>query len=484
MPARIWIFWALFLVRGTFYSVMQPMWEGWDEYAHFAWIQHWSDQGTLPRTTDSISREIDESMRLAPLPWELNWIGPPYLTHVDWWALPASERDARARQLAQLSPAFAHQPATSIHGKPFVFYEAQQPPLFYWLASPMMRLADNWPIHDRVLLVRLFSVLLASMAIPFTFLAARVVLGSGAIFVAALLAVAPGFAIDAAHVANDGLAIGLAAIFLWLITREKTTWIAAGTVLGAAILAKASLVVLAPVLIVLWFRRPKQMGLALALGFAIGGWWYVRNLVIGMPLTGWQESVPLSQVVAGALALFHHGGWINEAYTIAKSFTWFGAWSFITLRTWMYLALEGLAFAGMIAGLCQRGLRAPLTFTIAFMIAIIGGAAAYYAVHNVAGIPGWYLWPAGGAMAMLIVAGLRRYAIVFAAMLALTDLYGGAARMMPYYAGLAARNHGSVTQFSLAAARLNLPIWLAVLWIGSTIGIPLLMIQRRAKTRM
>jgi len=79
--------------------------------------------------------------------------------------------------------------------------------------------------------------------------------------------------IEAAHVANDGLAIGLAAVFLWLMAREKTIWVAAGTVLGAAILAKASLVVLVPVLIVLWFRRPKQMGFALALGFVIGGWW-------------------------------------------------------------------------------------------------------------------------------------------------------------------------------------------------------------------
>ncbi len=171
-------------------------------------------------------------------------------------------------------------------------------------------------------------------------------------YVAALLAVAPGFAIDAVHVANDGLAIGTAAIFLWLMTREKTRWLEAGTVLGAAILAKASLLVLAPVLIVLWFRRPRQMALALALAFGIGGWWYLRNLLIGMPLTGWQESVPLSQVAVSAVALFHHGGWVNEAYTIAKSFTWFGAWSFITLRTWMYLVLEGLAFVGMGVALC------------------------------------------------------------------------------------------------------------------------------------
>lgn len=463
---------------------MLPLWEGWDEYAHFAWIEHWSDRGTLPRTWDSVSREIDESMRLAPLPWELNWIGPPYLTHSEWWALPASERDERARELASLSPQLAHEPAVPINGRPFVFYEAQQPPLFYWMASPVARMTGEWPLSGRVLLIRLFSVLLASAAIPFTYLAARRVLDSAAVYVAALLAVAPGLAIDAAHVSNDGLAIGLAAVFLWLMTREKTTWLFAGAVLGAAILAKASLVVLAPVLIVLWFRRPKQWGLALALGFAIGGWWYLRNVLIGMPLTGWQESVPLSQVAGGALALFHHGGWINDAYTIAKSFTWFGAWSFLTLRTWMYLALEGVAFAGMAMGLRRPGIRVPLTFVGAFTIAIIGGAAAYYAVHQVAGIPGWYLWPAGGAMAILIAAGLRQYSILFAAMLALADLFGAAARMMPYYAGLAERNRGSITQFGAAVARLHLPAWIAVLWIGSTIAIPLLLLQRRAKTRM
>jgi hypothetical protein len=260
---------------------------------------------------------------------------------------------------------------------------------------------EQLAIHDRVLLIRLFSVLLASLSIPFTFLAAwGGALGSFAVYVAGPLAVAPGLVIDAAHVANDGLALGVAAIFLWLMTREKTSWNAAGTVLGAAILAKASLLVLAPVLIVLWCPRPKQMGLALTLGFAIGGWWYARNVLTGMPLTGWQESVPLTQIAASAVALFHHGGWINEAYTIAKSFTWFGAWSFITLRTWMYMVLEVLAFTGMLAGFRKQGLRAPRTVTVTFTIAIIGGAAAYYAVHNVAGIPGWYLWPSGGAMAL------------------------------------------------------------------------------------
>jgi hypothetical protein len=464
------------------------MWEGWDEYAHFAFVQHWIDRGTLPRTADRISREIDESMRLAPLPWELRWIGPPYLTHADWWALPESARAERMRGLASLLPAWAHEPAVPIEGRrPFVFYEAQQPPLFYWVACAVMRPAESWPIGTRVLLLRLLSVLLASAVIPFAFLAARRSLGlDGACCVSGLLAVAPGLMIDAAHVANDGLAIGISAVFLWLMTRENMSWIPVGITLGAAILVKASMLVLVPILIVLWIRRPRQVALALGAGLATGGWWYCRNLLIGMPLTGWQESVQPGALVMAGLALFQHGGWVNEVHTIAKSFTWFGAWSFITLRTWMYLLLEGVAFAGMLSVLATRrpGLRVPFVFTICFTVAIIGGAAAYYAVHNIAGIPGWYLWPVGAALAILIVAGLGRFSVAFAGMLALTDLFGAALRMMPYYAGLAERLHGSVAQFPLAAARLHVPAWLAVAWIAATITIPLLMFQGRAKTRM
>jgi hypothetical protein len=488
LPLRIWIFWALFLVRGTFYSTMLPLWEGWDEYAHMAWITHWSDHGTLPRTTDTISREIDESMRLAPLPRELRWIGPPYLIHSDWWALPVGERETRARSLAALSPALAHQAAVAINGRPFVFYEAQQPPLFYWIAAAVSRPEADRPLRERIHLLRLLSVFLASLAIPFTFVAARGVFKNGGgspSHSAALLAVAPGLAIDSARVANDGLAIGVAALFLWLMARENSGWIGAGLTLGAAILVKASLLVLAPILVICWLRRSGEMALALSLGFAIGGWWYVRNLLIGVPLAGWQESVSLNTLAVSAIHLIRTGGWVNGAQTVAKSFTWFGAWSFMTLRTWMYIILEACAMAAMLAGLAARraAVLTPAVFAGCFSAAIALGAAAYYAVHGIPGIPGWYLWPAGGATAILIVAGAGRFSIAFAAMLALTDLFGAACRMMPYYAGLAAWNHGSVTQFPLAADRLHVSIWLAIAWIASTIAIPVFMFQGRAKKR-
>ncbi len=476
--AVIWLIWALFLLRGGFYATMLPLWEGWDEYAHFAWLQHWNDHGALPRASDHVSREIDESMRLTPLPRELRWIGAPYLIHDDWWALSAPERDERRRQLTALSPALAHQPAGDTNGRPLVFYEAQQPPLYYWLAAPLVRLADSAPLADRVLLIRLFGVFLASLAIPFTYLAARAVFPGGsaasATWCPALLAVAPGLAIDSARVANDTLSIALAAAFLWLLTRPKLHWLPTGLIIGAAILTKASMLALAPALVIVWFRSPRPLVKALALGFVIGGWWYLRNLSLGLPLTGWQESVPLAVLAASAIRLIRTGRWLGGAQTIAKSFTWFGAWSFMTLRVWMYLLLEVTAVGGMLAAVRARGtrLRAPVAVTASFLAAIAIGSAAYDAVHGIPGIPGWYLWPAAGAMAILITAGLGRLSILFAALLAVADLFGAGARMMPYYAGLAAWNHGSIGDFAEAAARLHVPLLLAAGWVLSTLAIP------------
>ncbi len=452
VPLRLWIFWLLFLVRGAFYCTMLPVWEGWDEYAHVAFLQHWNETHRLPIAGDRVSPEIDASLRRHLLPRELHWIGPPY----------------RTRETASAPIAGTPVPY------PFVFYEAQQPPLYYWIAAPLFR----GSVEHGVFIVRLFSVLLASLAIPFTWLAApRFAPGC-----AALLAVAPGLAIDVAHVANDALAIGIASVFLWLMSSTKERRMVTGIVLGAALLTKASLLVLLPVVIVL---RKRQALVPVLIALAVGGWWYIRNLILGLPFSGWQESVGLSALAASAVQLARSGRWINGAQTIAKSFTWFGAWSFLTLRTWMYLSLEAVAGSGMVCALMAKkpGIRVPLVFSICFTLAIAAGEAAYNSVHGIAGIPGWYLWPVGGAMSILVAAGLGRFVWIFATMLAAADIFGVTARMMPYYAGLAPWNRGSVLQVGDAARLLHVPVWLIALWIAATLAVPALLCQGRAKTR-
>ena len=75
-------------------------------------------------------------------------------------------------------------------------------------------------------------------------------------------------------------------------------------------------------------------------------------------------------------------------------------------------------------------------------------------------------------MAILIVAGLGRFSVAFAAMLAAADLFGAAARMMPFYAGLAEWNHGSVWQVLQAVERLHVSGWMFGGWILATVGVP------------
>src|ERR1700760_3836516 len=82
------LLWALFLVRGLFFCFALPLWEGWDEYAHFGFVQFVANGGVLPRFDTAFSREVDQSMRLAPLPYELRWMGPPYLIWSEFHALP------------------------------------------------------------------------------------------------------------------------------------------------------------------------------------------------------------------------------------------------------------------------------------------------------------------------------------------------------------------------------------------------------------
>ena len=472
MPARVWILWFLFLVRGAFYCSLLPLWEGWDEYAHVAWLQHWIQTGTLPRGTDGISREIDESLRLAPLPAELRWMGPPYLTYEQWWALPEADRAQRRTALHTIPPGWASQPGA----RKFDSYEAQQPPLYYWLLSVPARAALRWPLAERVLLLRWLSLLLASLSLPFTWLAARETLPEKLRLIpVALLAVAPGFAIDVSRVANDALLIPAAAALLWLLARRKASAAAAGVTLGIALLAKASALVFLPAIALLWFRKARrELAVALLLGVAMGGWWYVGNLLAGRSLTGWILDKGTLYTFAGITRI----NWLSALDVEAKSFIWFGGWSFLTLKSWMYRVPEALAIFAL-AGLILRRparLATPWAVTLWAVLAFAWGILAYYAAQGVPNLPGWYLWPFAPALGILLTAGLARGARLLIIALALLDLYGAAAVMAPYYAGLLPHNHAGIALLPQALTRLEIG-WLVFLaWVVATLAIPIMLL--------
>ena len=44
---RIYVIWACFAARLLFYAAMLPLWEGFDEWAHFAVIRTMATRGVL-----------------------------------------------------------------------------------------------------------------------------------------------------------------------------------------------------------------------------------------------------------------------------------------------------------------------------------------------------------------------------------------------------------------------------------------------------
>ncbi|MBI3698720.1 MAG: hypothetical protein HY238_28255 [Acidobacteria bacterium] len=274
---RHWLFlvWLCFLGRGIFYATVLPLWEGYDEYAHFAYVQYLALYAELPTSGMRISREVEQSLRIVPVPWMLRQsCSPPCLVHDDYWKLSDVERAERRRQLRVLDP----DPSGAT--EKLFLYEAQQPPLYYWLLSWPLGAAGSWSLAGRVLLLRWLSVAIASLVIPLGFLLAREVFRheTSALGVVALVAAMPEFLLDISRIGNESLAVVLFTLLVYGSLRD-TWW--QGLALGFGLLTKAYFLAAAPALLLVSLRRRKPHGaLAVAFGAAVAGWWYWRNRVL------------------------------------------------------------------------------------------------------------------------------------------------------------------------------------------------------------
>jgi hypothetical protein len=215
------------------------------------------------------------------------------------------------------------------------------------------------------------------------------------------------------------------------------------------------------------------------LAIAIAGWWYIRNVMLGYSFSGWSDRGSTAGIAGAVMQV----NWFGAANVVAKSFLWFGGWSFLTLKSWAYMLLEaigGLAFA---AALPTRGL-APAWSMAGFQIAAMGyGILVSWAAHGIGNLPGWYLWAMAAPLALLVAAGLGRWTIALLVLLGVADVYGAAALMMPFYSGFVPRNKANAFHFTEALGRLNTPVWLAGLWLLATVGVIVTAAYRSARSR-
>ena len=458
-PARIrWslaVVWICFLFRGWFYASVFPLWEGYDEFAHFGVVRAIAMKGTwLPPHDQPGQRDVEESFKFVPVPWEVRgWdVFRSSLTEEQYWALPPEERRQRQTRLRHMPLSWAGQ--DSVNG--ISAYEAFQPPLDYWLIAPALYSLKSFGLLVQVMLLRWIGVAIASLAVPLTFSIALEVTRreSVALGCSAVVALMPGFAIDAARISNEPLCILLFTLLIWLGLRilnrapDAGSAAALGAVLGLGLLTKAYFLTAVPaVFLLLLYRYRNAWRLALTtsvITVAIAGWWYVRNVVTAGTFSGLPEAVMLrDRHLTALLSAVFHIPWLRAVDVILVSHLYYCGWSSLGVRSWMYhvfFAIAALAAVGLIVQL-----RSPAAIWLAviygfFWLGQLYNVFLQFLARGVVGSVGWYMFAAVACEVVLCAVAFgrwRAWAVALGAMLfGLLDLYGMHWVAIPYYTGI------------------------------------------------
>jgi 4-amino-4-deoxy-L-arabinose transferase-like glycosyltransferase len=209
---------AAILVLAGVTALRFHVWAEIDERPHYANVQAIAEDGRYPVQSDLVSSEVQAI--------------------TDGTYPRRSPNDPATRGLAGRT------------------YEAIQPPLYYLLAAPAFLVPVDY--RDKVTVVRLFDLALLVAGLALAAALCREVLGPRwLVGYSALLAVMlwPGVLVRMVTISNDvlavpaGLLVALLTVQAWR-RRSPGRLIAAGVALGAALLTKATLVFMVPVVLV------------------------------------------------------------------------------------------------------------------------------------------------------------------------------------------------------------------------------------------
>jgi hypothetical protein len=419
-------------VNASLYCALLPLWEGFDEAFHYAYVEYLWQYNRFPvlgRTL--VPNDVFLSFRFAPVSYIVHrWI-PEAISYDAWFLLPQAEKEERRRELELIRP----EPASSSRPN----YEAHHPPLAYILLAPLDWSISKAPITVRVLVLRLFAAAISTILLYFGATALCRILEMPERFANATL-----FTIfcsemlyaTIAHVANDWLAIGLSALFLAALAKfvrkpDRRSGLATAAWLAAGLLTKAyflvfGLLALAAAASLIWRRhtrvKPALAGAMLVL--ALAGPWYTRNLVLYGNLSGTHEEfdgIGIRQALTAAPRI----NWVATTGFLARSSLWTGnnsgtSFSRSTLNIVLALLLVALAAWGLRGREIQPAERIVFAAVVLFSIAVAYASCASFADKNgdVPGASPWYaqvlLMPVM-ALAYLGMSRWKRFGPVLAA---------------------------------------------------------------------
>ena len=356
------------LLLGVAHVAILPPWEGFDETAHYSYLQQLADRGELPRLgTARMSTDVERYTRVAPLPYSSI---PPFeknggLTYKTFFA--------RSTEVLAGTRAFIHGPpgeARRYAAGRGMNWQAQHPPLYYLLLSPVYLATRHlsWAMH--LFSLRLASYLLAWAALILGVYACATTVPSGfggstAAPSWAMLGIAvwptllPSWFPEMARLGNDSLA-ALILAGLWLVVIRAvgtelsvTKSLTLGALLGAGCLTKAFFVPVTVGVLAFWIVRvwmltgtsalapmALRLGILLLVTGSIAGWWYFENWQDYGVALGSETMIKLRNaggLISGLGEKFTMTAWARGHAAFLTTFAWSCTWS-LARPAYPYLA--------------------------------------------------------------------------------------------------------------------------------------------------
>lgn len=455
---------------GMAHIAVLPPWEGFDEFAHWSSIQQIADTGTVPfHGRARISAEVEAYA--GPMPYASV---PPFdeTGHMTY----RSFREAG-------SPDLDHPPKREYQPGQGRNWQAQHPPLYYGILAPIYLLAKDLPLPEHLFILRLATWLMAFGGFCLGVLSTeRLIPSWGARAVPIMAAypfLVPEFFPEMARLGNDGLCLLLSGavwmLLLKLLSPSRGRWDAAalGMTLGLGLLTKAFFLPISAgvvaILGLIWLgertpARRRDILLCGALTAAIGGLWYLRNLLEFGGIVGSNDFILLDQqggLISGLERNFTVAAFARGLVSIVVSYTWVGTWSLAQLP-WTVVVIPATLAAATVSGWLLRIRRCSpvkhlyLWLPMFLVLPVLAGLL-YHMVSSIATFgrsitPGWYLHILAAPIAFAMAVGWAWPALLrwLAAAAVLVGAVGWAGQIS-LFSGCAIKS-GHVQTYSLADA--------------------------------
>lgn len=407
---------------GLFHIATTPIFEGFDENAHYSYIRQIALQGKIPKRSENFLDQVVVDYQ-GPVSYSSG--EPPFNGGMVYHKF-FNRHDLVDSYIIQNRQNI---PPTSFSPSLIENWQSQHPPLYYALMAPILKMVGMEPLVTQIFVLRSLSYVLALVGVVLGVMSImqRTLTGIDTHNAPLLLGfviypiMLPMFFPEFARIGNDSLCVLLVGLLAYLLSKLFASGggiklsLAIGVTLGLGLLTKAFFIPIAAAMLMFFLVKffacgfPDEKVISKVLGLlwiflpavAIGGTWYAYNYLILGDFSGSNVAIELAHKGGGLtniISTFSFPIFLRAVATSLVTFVWGGTWSLTHLPHALYIpVIVGVVW--IFGAFCYQLRKIPFSDThwltfwliIFFLLGISWHAIVSMMVGGNANTPGWYL---------------------------------------------------------------------------------------------